>query len=117
MKNLKTFIEFVNESNLTEAKAYTLDIEGSDSWESPELFDWVVSTLGAKFPKEVCILDEDEPTHPKAYDAISSKVKDWVKNKDVDTYDEWYYSKSANVVKCDSGYIVYYCLVKDLKKF
>lgn len=113
MKNLPSFEEFLNEAK----KPYTLDIE-EENWESPELLDWVVSSLGAKNLKDACILDQDEPTDQKAYDAIAEKVTDWVKNKEFSDWDDWYYSKKANVVKCDSGgYIVYYCLVKDLKKF
>jgi hypothetical protein len=114
MKNLLSFTEFLNEAK----KPYTLDIEGPDSWESPELMDWVINSLGAKNAKEVCILDEDEPTDQKAYDGIAEKVTDWEKNKEFSDFDDWYYSKSHNIVKCDAGgYIIYYCLVKDLKKF
>jgi hypothetical protein len=117
MKNIKSFTEFVNESKVNEAKPYTLDIEGPDSWESQELMDWVINSLGAKNPKEVCILDEDEPTDKKAYDGIANKVTDWEKNKEFSDFDDWYYSKSHNVVKCDAGgYMINYCLVKDLKK-
>jgi hypothetical protein len=111
-----TFAEFLNESKLNEEKPYTLDIE-KDNWESDELRDWVQKTLGAKTLKDACILDMDEPTDKKAYDGIAKKVKDWEINKEFSDYDEWYYSKKANVIKCDAGgYIVYYCLVKDLSK-
>jgi hypothetical protein len=114
MKNLKTFEEYLNEAT----KPYTLDIEGPDSWESPELMDWVLDTLGARNAKEACILDEDEPTDQKVYDAIAKKVTDWEKNKEFSHWDAWYYSKKANVIKCDAGgYRIYYCLVADLKKF
>lgn len=117
MKNLQTFEQFINESKLNEAKPYTLDIE-KDNWESPELLDWVMKSIGAKSEKDACILDMDEPTDQKAYDNIASKATDWIKNKEFSDYDDWYYSKKHNVVKCDAGgYIVYYCLVKDLKKF
>jgi hypothetical protein len=117
MKNLLNFADFVYESQINEAKPYTLDKE-EKNWESPELLTWALSTLGAKNSKEACILDEDEPTDPKAYNNIAKKVTDWVKNEEFSGYDEWYYSASSNVLKFDSGgYIVYYCLVKDLKKF
>lgn len=117
VKNLLGFEEFINESQLNEAKPYTLDQE-EENWESPELLSWVLTTLGAKNSKEACILDQDEPTDRKAYNNISKKVKDWTKNAEFSHYDMWYYSKSANVVMCDAGgYIVYYCLVGDLKKF
>jgi len=117
MKNLLTFEKFINESKLNEAAPNTLNGQ-EDSFDSTELVEWIISVLGAKNAKEVCILDEDEPTDPKAYTNISRKVTDWVENEEFTDYDVWYYSTKHNVIKCDSdGYIVYYCLVKDLKKF
>ena len=118
MRFLKTYSEFVNEGKLNEEAPDTLENDKPDNYEDAGVLDWIQKTLGAKSLKDVCALDEDEPTHPKAQKSIIDGVTDWEQNKDFTAgSDKWEYSKKYNVIcKSSDGYNVLYCLVKDLNK-
>ena len=118
MKYIKTFAQFVNEGKLNEKAPHTLENDDPDNYEDDGVLDWIQKTLGAKSLKDVCGLDQDEPTHPKAQKAIMDVVTDWEQNKDfTEGSDTYYYSKKYNVIcKSSDGYNVYFCLVKDLNK-
>ena len=116
MRFLKTYSEFVNEGKLNEEAPDTIDQDSPDDYEDGVL-DWIQKTLGAKSLKDICVLDEDMPSHPKAQKAISDEVTDWEEGGDFED-DIWEYSKKYNIIaRISDGYVLFFLLLKDLKKY
>ena len=109
MKNLQTFNEFVNESNINEAKVRTLDSIIKDDQDGKDGYDEIAKILGAK-TSDILVYDADDHGDSKEFKAFdkaftSGGFRDDAKAPEYSDYNmaNVAYDKKLNVVSSYAG--------------
>jgi DNA-binding Xre family transcriptional regulator len=108
MKNLQSFNEFVNESNINEAKVRTLDSVVKDDQDGKDGYDEIAKILGTK-PSDILVYDADDHGNSKEFKAFDKAfIRGDFKDAKAPEYSDYNmanvgYNKKLNVVSSYAG--------------